>query len=198
MTGDQTKHLAQLRQARDNGILDEDTYQAAIAALGAEPEVTATVAGSGAIAQKDSVAAGAGGVAIGHDLHGNVYVGAPPQDKAGALRIYRRVLVATSRHLPSPGRGPGGQRSHQPDSSASTWTGSTSASTQPAGYFCPKRNRGRAGTGTVPGRLARPGPWPPWRRWRKTGAWCSWATLARARPPSWATWPCAWPPQPGT
>ncbi len=55
---------------------------------------------SGAIAQAGGVAAGAGGVAVGGDVHGNVYVGPPPQDSAEALRIYRRVLAQSSGHLP--------------------------------------------------------------------------------------------------
>jgi formylglycine-generating enzyme required for sulfatase activity len=55
---------------------------------------------SGAIAQNGSVAAGAGGVAVRGDVHGNVYVGPPPQDSSEALRIYRRVLAQSSGHLP--------------------------------------------------------------------------------------------------
>jgi formylglycine-generating enzyme required for sulfatase activity len=55
---------------------------------------------SGAVAQAGGVAAGAGGVAVGGDVHGNVYVGPPPQDSAEALRIYRRVLAQSSGHLP--------------------------------------------------------------------------------------------------
>jgi formylglycine-generating enzyme required for sulfatase activity len=55
---------------------------------------------SGAIAQAGGVAAGAGGVAVGGDVHGNVYVGPPPQESAEALRIYRRVLAQSSGHLP--------------------------------------------------------------------------------------------------
>jgi formylglycine-generating enzyme required for sulfatase activity len=55
---------------------------------------------SGAIAQDGSVAAGAGGVAVGGDVHGNVYVGPEPENLAEALHIYRRVLVQTSGRLP--------------------------------------------------------------------------------------------------
>lgn len=58
------------------------------------------LSGSGSIAQDHSVAAGAGGAAIGGDVHGNVYVGAPPGDPAEALAIYRRVLVSACCHLP--------------------------------------------------------------------------------------------------
>jgi formylglycine-generating enzyme required for sulfatase activity len=55
---------------------------------------------SGAIAQAGGVAAGAGGVAVGRDIIGNVYIGPSPKDHTEALRIYRRVLVQTSGHLP--------------------------------------------------------------------------------------------------
>ena len=101
MSDDPAKRLAQLRQAYESGLLDEDTYQAAVAALGAGAESQAVVEGSGAIAQgPGAVAAGAGGLAVGRDLHGNVYVGPPPKDPAEALAIYRQVLVSTCRHLP--------------------------------------------------------------------------------------------------
>jgi formylglycine-generating enzyme required for sulfatase activity len=100
MTDERTRRLAQLRQAYDSGILDEDTYRAATAALNAESEVEARQEGSGAIAREASAAAGAGGVAVRGDVHGNVYVGPPAEDPAEALRIYREVLVSTSRHLP--------------------------------------------------------------------------------------------------
>ena len=72
MNDDRAKRLAQLRQAHESGILDEDTYRAAVGALDAEAQAAATVAGSGAIAQAGSVAAGAGGMAVGGDVQGNV------------------------------------------------------------------------------------------------------------------------------
>ena len=100
MSDERAKRLAQLRQAYESGILDEDTYQAAVAALGTEAESRAAVEGSGAIAQEGGVAAGAGGVAVGGDMQGNIYVGPQPKDPAEALAIYRRVLVSTCRCLP--------------------------------------------------------------------------------------------------
>jgi len=100
MRDDRAKRLAQLRQAYESGILDEDTYQAAVAALGAEAETRTAVEGSGAIAREGGAAAGAGGVAVGGDIHGSVYVGPPPQDPDEALGIYRRVLAQASRNLP--------------------------------------------------------------------------------------------------
>ena len=97
MSDDRAKRLAQLRQAYESGILDGDTYQAAVAALGVEAETRAAVEGPGAIALgPGAVAAGAGGVAAGRDIHGDIYIGPPPQDPAEALAIYRRVLAVTS------------------------------------------------------------------------------------------------------
>ncbi|GAB4537199.1 MAG: hypothetical protein Kow0063_23620 [Anaerolineae bacterium] len=95
MSNDRAKRLAQLRLAYESGVLDEDTYRAAVAALDAQ----VTVEGVGAIATARGVAAGAGGVAVGGDVHGNVYVGPPPKDHVQALRIYRRVLAQTSGRL---------------------------------------------------------------------------------------------------
>ncbi|MCK4470965.1 MAG: hypothetical protein KAW49_04185, partial [Anaerolineae bacterium] len=95
------KRLAQLRQAYESGILDEETYQATVAALQAQSGARqATVSGPGALAFEGGTAVGEGGIAVGRDVHGNVYVGSPPQDVTEALRIYRRVLVSTCRHLP--------------------------------------------------------------------------------------------------
>jgi formylglycine-generating enzyme required for sulfatase activity len=63
--------------------------------------LSAEVSGSGAIAQGEgAAAAGEGGVAVGGDVHGSIYVGAPPQDPAEALRIYCQVLIGIHGHLP--------------------------------------------------------------------------------------------------
>jgi formylglycine-generating enzyme required for sulfatase activity len=50
MTDDRVKRLTQLRQAYEDGVLDEDTYRAAVAAL----DVQATAGASGAVAQEES------------------------------------------------------------------------------------------------------------------------------------------------
>lgn len=68
--------------------------------------------GSGAIAQgTGAVAAGTGGVAVGGGVQGGVFVGStvnivgghytgrPSRDPAEALMIYRRVLMASCRHM---------------------------------------------------------------------------------------------------
>ncbi|MFN8464573.1 MAG: SUMF1/EgtB/PvdO family nonheme iron enzyme [Caldilineaceae bacterium] len=100
MDEDLARRLSQLRQAREQGLLDEDTYSLTVAALtrqlGAAPEV----AGSGAAATDGGTAAGAGGVAVGGDVHGNVYIGPPTSDPAEAIAIYRRVYAAGCQNLP--------------------------------------------------------------------------------------------------
>ncbi|MBC8443605.1 MAG: SUMF1/EgtB/PvdO family nonheme iron enzyme [Deltaproteobacteria bacterium] len=100
MTDDTIKRLAQLRKAYESGILDEDTYQATLAAMGIEAEAQIIVDGSGSVALNGGTSAGAGGVAVGGDIHGNVYVGAPTKEPDKALRIYRRVLARSSCYLP--------------------------------------------------------------------------------------------------
>jgi hypothetical protein len=52
---------------------------------------------------------------VANQIHGNVYMGAPPQDEREALAIYRRVFVSTCRQLPLRGvdigaSDPGGQQ----------------------------------------------------------------------------------------
>jgi hypothetical protein len=62
MTEPPPSHLEQLRRALDAGLIDRDTYDAAVAAM------TAQLAGSGAIAQgQDALAVGAGGVGVRGD-----------------------------------------------------------------------------------------------------------------------------------
>jgi predicted NACHT family NTPase len=94
MSEDRTRRLAQLRQAYERGILDEDTYRTAVAALGAEPRVDARLDAAGAIAQRDSVAAGAMGVAVGRDVLGpifHIYQAAPGSGRLSEAE-FERVL----------------------------------------------------------------------------------------------------------
>jgi formylglycine-generating enzyme required for sulfatase activity len=86
MSDERARRLAQLRRAYDSGILDEDTYQAAVAALGPEARVEASVEGGGSVAQEHGVAAGAMGVAVGRDVHGDVVVIADPDQLWRAIR----------------------------------------------------------------------------------------------------------------
>ena len=66
-------------------------------------QIEATVSGSGAVAQQGGTAAGKGGLAVGGDIHGNVYMGDPTDDPDEALAIYRRVYVSSCRPLPMRG-----------------------------------------------------------------------------------------------
>jgi hypothetical protein len=96
VSDDREKQLSQLRQAHEQGILDESTYQAAVAALGAGAEAQAANVGSGAIAQAGGTAAGEHGVAVGHDVHGHVIV---VRVDAGRMDP-ERLLQAVSRRTP--------------------------------------------------------------------------------------------------
>jgi formylglycine-generating enzyme required for sulfatase activity len=91
-------------QEKLRGAIPDAVLEATLAALRAQRDSLknqiAILTGSGVIAQNGSVAAGVGGVAVGGDIHGNVYVGQPAKDPAEALCIYRRVLVGTSQYLP--------------------------------------------------------------------------------------------------
>jgi formylglycine-generating enzyme required for sulfatase activity len=100
VSDDHARRLVKLREAFHSGALDKDTYQAAVAALAERTERRAEVKGSGVIAQRGGVAAGPNGVAVGGDIHGNVYVGPHPLNPAEALTVYRRVLVAGCRQMP--------------------------------------------------------------------------------------------------
>ena len=101
MSREPDKRREQLQKAYEAGLLDEDTYQAAVAGLDAPGKADAEVQGSGSVSQgPGAVAAGAGGVAVGRDVHGDVYVGAPPANAEEALSIYRRMIVSSCRHLP--------------------------------------------------------------------------------------------------
>ena len=74
MSDDRAKRLAQLRRAYESGILDEDTYQAAVAALQTRLGTQqATVSGPGALAFEGGTAAGEGGIAVGHDVLGSIF-----------------------------------------------------------------------------------------------------------------------------
>lgn len=94
MSDARDKRLEQLRQARESGLLDDDTYRAAVEALGGEVGMTASVTGSGAVAQgAGAVAAGAGGVAIHGDVHGDVRVGSPGAREEAAEEALEKIKV---------------------------------------------------------------------------------------------------------
>ncbi|GJL62685.1 MAG: hypothetical protein NPIRA04_13390 [Nitrospirales bacterium] len=100
MADDLTKKLAQLRQAHESGVLDDDTYRASVAALEQQSHPAVTVQGSGSIAQGEhATSAGAGGLAVSGSIIGNVYMGPPPKDTKEALDVYCRVLRAQWQHF---------------------------------------------------------------------------------------------------
>jgi formylglycine-generating enzyme required for sulfatase activity len=104
VSDDRARRLAQLQQLREQGILDEDTYRIACAALEAGTGAKATNIGSGAIAQAGGTAAGEYGVAVAGSVYGNIYTGPyqgpPPKNRAEALFIYRRVVAQATGQLP--------------------------------------------------------------------------------------------------
>jgi predicted NACHT family NTPase len=72
---------------------------ARIAAL--EKQLAAAQSGSGASVQgQDNVVSGAGGLSVGRDFIGNVYQGAPPQNDAEGVALYRRMLARSASQLP--------------------------------------------------------------------------------------------------
>ncbi|GAB4457716.1 MAG: hypothetical protein Kow0031_38460 [Anaerolineae bacterium] len=78
--------------------------EAKLAQMQAEvARLQAQLSGTGALAQGEQARAAhaeRGGIAIAGDVKGNVYVGPPPDDEAGALAIYRRVLKHAAGQLP--------------------------------------------------------------------------------------------------
>ena len=70
MTEPQPTRLEQLKRALDAGVIDQDTFDAAVVA------VSARLDGSGAIAQgQDALAVGAGGVGVRGDNEGVINLG---------------------------------------------------------------------------------------------------------------------------
>ena len=92
MTDDRARRLAQLKQAFQSGILDEDTYRAAIAALG-EPAPSVTVTAS------------QGAVGVGGSVYGDINLGipekAPPPE--GLRPAYLGWLMSQVRAVPLAG-----------------------------------------------------------------------------------------------
>ena len=69
MIDDLNRQLEELRRLFEQGILTEETYQTAVAALTRPPTQSIDVSGSGGVATEHSVAAGEGGTAIGGDVN---------------------------------------------------------------------------------------------------------------------------------
>ncbi|MDS4042440.1 MAG: SUMF1/EgtB/PvdO family nonheme iron enzyme [Candidatus Competibacter sp.] len=102
MTEPPPSHLEQLRRALDAGLIDRDTYDAAVAAM------TAQLAGSGAIAQgQDALAVGAGGVGVRGDNQGTINLGVliqqgikPGASPADLRRAYLARILTQANQLP--------------------------------------------------------------------------------------------------
>ncbi len=102
MTGSQPSRLEQLKSARDAGLIDQDTYEAAVAAM------SARLAGSGAVAQgREAFAVGAGGVGVLGDNTGTVNLGVliqqgtrPGASKQDLTRAYLARILRKSDQLP--------------------------------------------------------------------------------------------------
>ncbi len=94
--------IEQLRRALDANLIDQGTFDAAVAAMSAQ------FAGSGAIAQgQDSFAVGAGGVGIGGDNHGTINLGVliqkgikPGASESDLRRAYLARILNQSNQLP--------------------------------------------------------------------------------------------------
>lgn len=91
--------LAQLHKTYESGDLDENNYHIVIAALKANILSSPNVSGSGALAQLGGVAAGIGGIAVGGNVHGNIYMSHPTDDPIAALDIYRNAFIANCRQV---------------------------------------------------------------------------------------------------
>lgn len=97
-----TEPLEQLRRALDAGLIDQDTYDAAVAGI------TAQLARGGAIAQgQDALAAGAGGVAVQGDNQGTINLGVliqqgikPVASPADLRRAYLARILTQANQLP--------------------------------------------------------------------------------------------------
>ena len=68
--------------------------------LGTVPSVQAQVKDGGAIAQQGGVAADAGSVAVGGDVHGDIFIGTQPEDPTALRRRYLAELAAEANRLP--------------------------------------------------------------------------------------------------
>src|SRR5919198_3250239 len=102
MTEPQPTHLEQLKRALDAGVIDQDTFDAAVAA------VSARLDGSGAIAQgQDALAVGAGGVGVRGDNEGVINLGVliqqaarPGASKEDLRRAYLARILTQADQLP--------------------------------------------------------------------------------------------------
>ncbi len=98
----QPSRLEQLKRALDAGVIDQDTYAAAVAGMSAQ------VAGSGALAQgQQAVAVGAGGVGVQGDNEGIINLGVliqqgskPGASQGDLTRAYLARILTQADQLP--------------------------------------------------------------------------------------------------
>ncbi|MBX7253711.1 MAG: SUMF1/EgtB/PvdO family nonheme iron enzyme [Candidatus Promineofilum sp.] len=100
MDSEQERQIIKLTQARDAGLLDESTYQAAVAGIRTGAYQVEADGGSVISQGSGTTAVGAGGVNVSGTVYGSIYTGEPTDDASEALRIYRQVLLTGSAHLP--------------------------------------------------------------------------------------------------
>ena len=102
MTDEARKRLDQLKRALELGAIDQDTFDVAAAAIGAQ------LSGGGAVAQRqDALAVGAHGVGIGRDNYGDVNTGIliqqaakPGASKGDLRRAYLARILNQANQLP--------------------------------------------------------------------------------------------------
>src|SRR5437879_3678167 len=101
-TGDGREKIAQLQRALDAGVIDQATFDAAVAGLKAQ------LLGSGTVAQEqDSHAVGARGVVVEGDSNGNINTGiiiqigtGPGASKEELRRAYLARIITQVDQLP--------------------------------------------------------------------------------------------------
>lgn len=87
------KRKAQLGQALERGLIDEDTYRVALSAIECvlAPVSAAKGIRKAGVPDED---------AFENGFHPAVHPGQPPDDPAGAMAVYRRVVAASVQHIP--------------------------------------------------------------------------------------------------
>ncbi|WP_295392566.1 hypothetical protein [uncultured Thiodictyon sp.] len=101
LSEEQVPRASQLRRAREAGLIDQDTYDAALAALVAPPDNGAIAQGAGALA------VGAGGVAVQGDNSGTIHLGlliqqgtSPGASPSVLTRAYLARILTQANQLP--------------------------------------------------------------------------------------------------
>ena len=134
MNDNHARRLAQLHQAFENGLLDEDTYQAAVAGLETKPSHQAKVESGAAIQGDGSIAVGKQGIQVGGSVGGDAVTGqkvvvtvedgativmnsemadkTPASNEKSPLERYLTHIIAHNRYLQLQGIRSGGRLVH--------------------------------------------------------------------------------------